>query len=257
MTATPGRTGTTLPPLTIKAQLRWELVRPLVEDLRPVSIIEIGVGEGAMSTRLAMIAPGAFVGCELDGRSWRKAVLRVEPLGARIHHMALEELDPEPADLLCAFEVLEHLEDDAAALRTWRRYVRPGGTLLLSVPADQSRFGPSDRQAGHHRRYDPPVLQSLLESSGFTGVTIQRYGAPLCYALDAVRNAIDGKRLASSPAGETRESLTAASGRTFQFAGPSWKSRTIGAAVTPFARLQRVWPGGTGLVVTGRRPLVP
>ena len=43
----------------------------------------------------------------------------------------------ETFDLVCAFEVLEHIEDDDAALTEWRARVRPGGRLLLSVPASE------------------------------------------------------------------------------------------------------------------------
>jgi len=44
-------------------------------------------------------------------------------------------------DMVCAFEVLEHLKRDEAALRDWITLVRPGGHLVLSVPAGPERFG--------------------------------------------------------------------------------------------------------------------
>ena len=47
-------------------------------------------------------------------------------------------------DLAVAFEVIEHIEDDAEALRLWREHLRPGGWVMLSTPPFQSRFGALD-----------------------------------------------------------------------------------------------------------------
>ena len=55
---------------------------------------------------------------------------------------------------MCAFEVLEHIDDDALALKQWREYLRPSGWLLLSVPAHQDQYGAADELVGHYRRYD-------------------------------------------------------------------------------------------------------
>ena len=101
---------------------------------------------------------------------------------------------------MCAFEVLEHIEDDVAALKDpWSSYVRPGGWIMLSVPAWQERFGPMDKFVGHFRRYDPPVLRSRLTGAGLTDVELVHFGAPLGYVLEAGRNAVGKRRLASPP----------------------------------------------------------
>ena len=102
-------------------------------------------------------------------------------------------------DLVCAFEVLEHIEDDETALRDWVRLIRPGGHLLLSVPADPSRFGPMDEHAGHFRRYSVDRLTALAENVGLVDVRATVYGWPLGYALEAVRNRLDARRPSASP----------------------------------------------------------
>jgi SAM-dependent methyltransferase len=245
-----------LPPLAIRAQLRWDVVRPIMTILSPSTTIEIGTGQGAMGARIATMTSRSYMGLELDETSFELAKARIEPLGGVIHRERLEVIDPAPAQLVCAFEVLEHIEDDRGALETWVRYVAPGGHLLLSVPAHQRRFGPMDTHAGHFRRYSPAELSELVRGAGLVDVVVRLYGAPLGYALEAVRNRIDAKRLADARAsGVTMETLTAASGRTFQFERRSWRSDLATIGTLPFRYLQRVWPDGVGLVLLARKPV--
>ena len=95
---------------------------------------------------------------------------------------------------MCAFEVLEHIEDDVEALTEWRTRIRPGGWLLLSVPAGEDRFGPWDRRVGHYRRYDRLDMRTLLLSCGFVDPVIRVYGFPLGYVLEWSRNIIARSR---------------------------------------------------------------
>ena len=71
-------------------------------------------------------------------------------------------------DLVGAFDVVEHCDPEAQALAELRRVLRPGGRLLLSVPAYQWAWTDHDVRAGHHRRYTRPRLRRAVESAGFT-----------------------------------------------------------------------------------------
>jgi SAM-dependent methyltransferase len=244
-----------LPPLSIRAQLRWDVVRPIVVRLAPATTIEVGTGQGAMGARIASLTSQSYVGFELDELSYDRAKQRIESVGGVVHCGSLTATDTDPAALLCAFEVLEHIEDDRRALEQWVQYISPGGHLLISVPAHQHRFGPMDAQVGHFRRYSLAGLTELVRSVGMVDVTGRLYGAPLGYGLEAVRNRIDARRLAKSRVGGmSPEDLTAASGRSFQFDRPSWKSTAATTGTLPFRYLQRVWPGGIGIVMLARKP---
>lgn len=70
-------------------------------------------------------------------------------------------------DLVTAFDVLEHLEDDAKALTTWHQALADGGYLYLTVPAYQWLFGAHDRALLHFRRYTTRELKAKLERAGF------------------------------------------------------------------------------------------
>jgi SAM-dependent methyltransferase len=240
-----------LPPLTLNAWLRHDLIWDILDGLGGVrSVLEIGAGEGAMGARLARRF--SYVGLELDHRSFVKARARIgEPGLGRVLHGDLSALSSDEAfDLVCAFEVLEHIEDDAAALREWRGRLRPEGWLLVSVPAFQKRFGAHDRKAGHYRRYDPERVGDLLLSVGFAHPLIRTYGFPLGYLLQWTRDGIAGLGATRGSEGE----LTSASGRWLQ--PPEGLSEVTRFITAPFRLLQRPFLDrrvGTGLVVLARR----
>src|SRR3546814_20907381 len=78
-----------------------------------------------------------------------------------------------------AFEVLEHIEDDHAALRQWLGWLKPGGILLMSVPAHPSQWNAADVWAGHFRRYRKRELLGLVEENGLELEHVECMGFPL------------------------------------------------------------------------------
>ena len=236
-------------PLTPNAWLRYEMVaRMLPEGV--TDVLEIGCGQGSLGVRLAQRYD--YLGVEPDRQSWSVAKARMEATGrGQVRNGTVQDLDDGRFDVVCAFEVLEHIEDDVAALKDWAGRLRDRGWILLSVPAHQSRFGPADTLVGHFRRYDPDAMVALLTSCGFTDVRVRQYGFPLGYLLEAGRNAIARRRLAADPAATVAE-RTAGSGRLLQ---PSGRLRGVVTRLgtLPFRKLQLAFPGtGTGLVVVAR-----
>ncbi len=69
-------------------------------------------------------------------------------------------------DVVAAFDVVEHCDDEAQALAELARVLRPGGRMLLSVPAYQWAWSDHDVRAGHHRRYTRPRLVAAVERAG-------------------------------------------------------------------------------------------
>jgi SAM-dependent methyltransferase len=70
-------------------------------------------------------------------------------------------------DLVCAFDIVEHVEDDQAAFAEIARVATPAATLLLSVPLHPENWTPFDAFVGHHRRYPPQALAANLQRHGF------------------------------------------------------------------------------------------
>ena len=245
-------------PLTIMARLREPYISKSIRSIRPSNVLEVGAGQGAMGTRLAQFAP--YVGVEPDTASAGVAMQRLALIeNASFRNGGIERVSAdEKFDVVCAFEVLEHIEDNAGAVLQWLSHLREGGTLLLSVPAHQRRYGVSDRAVGHFRRYDASTIDDLCDRTGCEVVSRYSYGAIGGHALESVRNAVLKRRgdieFGTSGHHDVAQ-RTAASGRLFQ---PSTRwggalTAVIAAPMrlvqTPFARTSV----GVGWVVALRR----
>lgn len=88
------------------------------------------------------------------------------------------ELGSESFDSAICFNVLEHIEDDMAALRNIRTLLREGGHLCLIVPAFQSIFGSMDRTDNHCRRYSKSALLKKAEDAGFKRISLRYLNIP-------------------------------------------------------------------------------
>jgi SAM-dependent methyltransferase len=72
------------------------------------------------------------------------------------------------ADLVVAFDILEHIDEDHLAAGEIRRVLRPGGTALIAVPCDMKLWSAHDVAVGHVRRYDRASLRAVVEKAGLT-----------------------------------------------------------------------------------------
>ncbi len=235
-------------PLTISSWLRYEIVRRRLPQLGITSILEIGPGVGAVAARLARDYD--YVGVEIDPTSADIARERLARIGrGRVVTGTPDDVD-SVFDLVCAFEVLEHIDDDAGALSGWRERIRPDGWLALSVPAWPDRWGDHDVRAGHFRRYEREGLSSLLERTGYDRAEIISYGFPLLTALQPVWDALSSRAAKAA----TLQERTEASGRFRQ--PPAWSGFVTQAVSIPFSFAQRPFTDtrlGTGFVVFAQR----
>jgi SAM-dependent methyltransferase len=241
-----------LAPLTPNAWLRYDVIRRML-PAGVTSVLEVGCGQGALGARLS--EHYKYLGLEPDPGSFQVAKERFAHIsGGEVRSVVVESLAPEERfDLVCAFEVLEHIEDDQNALKQWAARLNPGGWLLMSVPAHQHRYGAADKLVGHFRRYDPDKLATLIETAGFQDIEVREYGAPLGYALEFGRNAI-GRRKLRRMNEVSMEERTGASGRFFQPSNAAVSSLTQ-FSTTPFRYMQRVLPHGPGLVARAKLPV--
>ena len=243
--------GTTRPSLGANSTLRWPLIQEELDALRPETILELGTGTGGVAVHLASRAE--YVGVEPDDTSRAIAASRLGQGGARMVRDIADLDSGERFDLVCAFEVLEHIVDDSGTLARWVEHVRPGGHVLVSVPADPHRYGPWDELVGHVRRYTIDELTKLFEAAGLEPIDVRYYGFPAGAVLDVGYNWFARRRLARSSTPTDLADRTAQSARNVQL--PDWVRGVNWYVMAPFRLIQRRYPDrGVGLVGFARRP---
>jgi ubiquinone/menaquinone biosynthesis C-methylase UbiE len=166
-------------------------------------VLEVGCGIGTMSQRLLAIADDV-VAIEPNrycaGRT--REVLGNHPRFT-MHECMLEEcdraeLEAHRFDTVYCSNVLEHIEDDVAALKTFRDVIVTGGKVLIFVPAVPAAYGPLDAELGHHRRYTKASLAKAFADAGLPLIAL-RYTNPIGL-LGWMFNAHVTKSTAHSPA---------------------------------------------------------
>ena len=133
-------------------------------------VVEYGAGVGTISAHLApladtlmLIEPSPNLAERLRDRFATSP--HVQIVAERLEsHVA--QLPPASVDTIVLVNVLEHIADDGAALRQLLHALRPGGHLLLFVPALQLLMSRLDRDLGHFRRYHRPDLIGKVTTAG-------------------------------------------------------------------------------------------
>ena len=102
-------------------------------------------------------------------------IQRLNARGGIAHHGEITQLPFESGvfDLVTAFDVIEHVENDERVFTELTRVMKPGGWLIFSVPLHPGRWTAFDEYVGHARRYAPVVLRELL---GRHGLQIEQSG---------------------------------------------------------------------------------
>jgi ubiquinone/menaquinone biosynthesis C-methylase UbiE len=160
------------------------MLRRLLPALPGPRVLNVGCGAGSLT--LALLERG------LEVTSVDASEAFVRRLEERIR--ALHPRSPAPVlvadahelpfgdavfDGVACGEVLEHLDDDARAAREIARVLRPGGAVVVTVPAGPERFDWVDEWAGHRRRYTAAGLAALLREAGLVEVEVRGWGFPV------------------------------------------------------------------------------
>lgn len=137
----------------------------LALDPAKARILDVGCGTGGAA--LALARHGRAVAVDREPGSFALSMDR--PYTERVLASASAPLPFADGsfDVVCALDILEHLDDDAAAVRELYRVCRPGGTVIIFVPAFNFLWGYNDDYSHHKRRYVKSQLVDVLTRAGF------------------------------------------------------------------------------------------
>jgi SAM-dependent methyltransferase len=162
-----------------------DVIRRIVRPPAKSHILEIGAGTGH---NLAMLkAYGTVSACELDPDA---RALASERLGAPVLDVALPDLSAFPEahfDLVALLDVLEHVRDDRGSLAAIRGRLKPGGALLLTVPANAWMWSPHDVAHHHHRRYAKAEIAAMAKEAGLEIALLSHFNTILFPLIAAAR----------------------------------------------------------------------
>jgi SAM-dependent methyltransferase len=161
--------GRTLETFANTPRLNAWLFSQVSEGVRG-QVLEIGSGIGNISRLIRPLAERLVV---TDAETHYLDALRNAFVGDPSVEVSAYDLDgpPPPAvaahryDAIVAINVIEHIADDRALVAHLANLLRPGGSLLIYVPACPVAFGSLDVALGHMRRYTPATLTALVESA--------------------------------------------------------------------------------------------
>jgi hypothetical protein len=205
--------------------VRFDVMTAVAERRTSTQIVDIGAGSGMLGDRLGRTHP------HLDYRFDEVSPALDEMLGRRFGAAARLASDERigPDSTAAMLDVIEHIEDDLAALTAWRQRMDAGAALVVTVPAMQWAFSKFDTDIGHYRRYSKRRLRSTLESAGFV-VDHCHYLFPELLPLVIKRRLRQSTNTVDMPQMSP------------------WKNKVGYAVSSTTVRLRSVWPVGTSVV---------
>lgn len=226
-----------------RAALTLDLLLDL-DHRPPARVLDVGCGWGV--TLESLEARGfQAVGLDISRRTLEK----LDRPGRHLIEADLSRAMPPRAggyDAILALDVIEHLDDDAGAIRRLARLARPGGHVVVSVPALPEMFGEFDRIQGHRRRYLPDDLEAAFAGSGLEVERVFWWGRWLVPTLRRQRARI-----------RVKPGESAADGYRRYLALPPWPLGTVARLAFAMERRGAIRGRlgiGTSLFAVARRP---
>jgi len=223
---------------TARRRILASVIRRIIRPPADARILELGCGTGHNLDMLG--AFGQVEASELDDHARELAAKR---LGRRVERAPLPDLGMFPADrydLVALLDVLEHVVDDKGSLAAVFTRLKPGGALLLTVPANPWMWSAHDVAHHHHRRYRKSEIAALAAAAGYDIDLLSPFNTMLFPLIAGVRviNKLRGHDSADDalPARPVNQAL----------------DRLFGAEAGLIGRLP--FPFGVSLVAVLRRP---
>lgn len=136
--------------------------KTLIKKIDSPGILNVGVATGATSDMLAQFGAVTSLEYDQDCCQFLREQLNFDVIQGSVTKLPFED---QSFDLVCAFDVIEHVDDDSLALQEMIRVCKPGGSIIVTVPAFMSLWSEHDEINHHFRRYTKATLLNLFGQS--------------------------------------------------------------------------------------------
>jgi len=133
------------------------------DKAQPLRILNVGAATGASSQMLEQFGEVTSLEYDKDCCAFLAEKVGIQALNASVLELPFED---NSFDLVCCFDVIEHVEDDDTAVQEMQRVMSKAGHLFITVPAFMFLWSHHDEVNHHHRRYTRPQLLSVVDKKG-------------------------------------------------------------------------------------------
>lgn len=197
---------------SIRYLLRRNRLVKIIDQFPKGKLLEIGCATAALLSELSQRGFDC-TGVETSTQAFEIAKNLSKSLSPAPYITSnMETLQNSIFDIICAFDVLEHIEKDSEALAFWISKLKSGGNLIITVPAHRSRWSSGDVWAGHYRRYDREDLLNLVKKLGLHTTHFECYGFPLANLTEWAGRIAYSKAIKGAHDTTSKTSATANSG---------------------------------------------
>ena len=234
---------------------RNQVITTLAEQIAEIlpdgfRVLEVGCGTGNVLRALQQACPrGIVVGMDLFAEGL--AIARTRTSCPLVQGNLEQPAFGVQFDVIGAFDVVEHLSNDLQVFRSIHSMLKPGGILLLTVPAHQSLWSYFDEVSHHCRRYEPVELRTKLTQTGYEIAFLSEFMASIYPLMWFVRRIKSKWRRDNSKSGASELELSIEELRIVPVV-----NGLLTFLLKQEARLiksRRVLPFGTSIIVAARR----
>jgi SAM-dependent methyltransferase len=233
-----------------RSRLITQLIARDFPDAR--SFLEIGCGNGAVLSAIAKLRHWTrLAGSELHPLGLANAKRRLNGAAEFVQMDARHIPAQDAFDVIGAFDVLEHVEEDETVLASMHRAVAPGGGVIIAVPQHKWLWSRTDEVAHHARRYGAGELDKKMTAAGFHITFSSSYAAALLPLMAAGR--LLARRNTGQPVSK-QEAINCSHAAELNLPGPlnAILKAILHAEVTATLAGLR-WPAGGSRIVIGRK----
>jgi len=179
---------------TLWFRARRDMIARLIHDLpKNVRILDVGCAGGSLLKSLGELGFANSYGIDLSENAVKACHAR--GLGNVFRRPgALTGFPDSHFDLVIASDVLEHITDERAALQEWNRILRPGGCIIVFVPAFGFLWSGHDEAVHHQRRYSKMALWQAARNAGFEVSRLSYWNVSLFFPTAAFRLLFKGRK---------------------------------------------------------------